>query len=125
MSIYSDVNQFSPHQTKAVLTDAETIYQSLFNLFNVRKGQRIFNIDYGTHLESILHQLGHPDTTPVLIEREVNEGVELFEPRVSLNQANTFIRQDATDVQKWPTDLGFNIQGLVDKEFRFEGEITP
>ncbi len=124
MPIYTDVNQFTPHQTKAVLEDAETIYQSLFNLLSVRRGQRLFNPGYGTNLEGILHQLSHPDTTPVLIEREINEGVQLFEPRVSLNQANTFIRQDEENLLKYLTDLGFNIQGLVGKEFRFEGEIT-
>ena len=124
MAIYTDINQFTPHTTKAVLEDAETIYQSMFNLFSIRPGQRIFNM-YGTNIEGILHQLGHPDTTPVLLEREVTEGIELFEPRVSLNQANTFIRQDEENLHKWPTDLGFNILGLVDKEFRFEGEITP
>lgn len=123
MAIYSDVNQFTPNVTKAVLTDAECIYQTLFNLFSIKPGQRLFS-QYGTNLESILHQLGNPDTTSVLIEREITEGIELFEPRVSLNQANTFIRQDEEDFQKWPTDLGFNILGLVDKEFRFEGEIT-
>jgi hypothetical protein len=123
MSIYSDVNQFSPNTTKPVLEDAETIYQSLFNLLSVRRGQRIFNPEYGTNLEGILHDLIN-EGTPVVIEREVNEAVLLFEPRVQLNDANTFIRQDVDNIHKFLTDFGFDITGILDQSFRFEGEIT-
>lgn len=122
MSIYSDVNQFSPNTTKAVLEDAETIYQSLFNLLSIRSGQRLFS-PYGTNLKGILHQLIN-EGTPAVIEREVNEGIQLYEPRVSINQPNTFIKQDEDNIHKFLADFGFNIQGLVGQSFRFEGEIT-
>lgn len=124
MAIYTDVNQFTPHTTKEVLEDAETIYQSMFNLLSVRRGQRLFNPTYGTNLEDILHTLIN-EGTPVLIEREVNEAVQLFEPRVRLNDTNTFIRQDPDNLHVFLTDFGFDIQGLLGQRFRFEGEITP
>jgi phage baseplate assembly protein W len=59
-----------------------------------------------------------------VIEREVNEAVLLFEPRVQLNDANTFIRQDVDNIHKFLTDFGFDITGILDQSFRFEGEIT-
>lgn len=122
MAIYSDLNQFSPQITKPVLTDAEAVYQAVWNVMAVRKGERMFRPRFGTNVHRIIHRL-ITEGTRLELFRETVEAVTANEPRVDLNTADTEIEPDEFEIGKYNVDLAFNIRGLLIQAFRFQGSL--
>lgn len=121
MFIYSDLNGFSP-TIKPVLTDIESIYQSLFNILNTQKGERIFEPEFGIALEDYVFELAD-DITALAILQEIVTAVNKFEGRVKVNLRQTTL-VPFPDESKFVLTLYFDIIGMDGQQFQFRGDIT-
>lgn len=119
--IYSDLNQFNPTK-KPVLEDIEAVYQSLFNILNTRKGERLFLPEFGIDLDEQLFTL-IDDVSSVELQRLIIDGIETFEPRVIIDTGQTLVTPDQ-DNNRFEIDLVFQIQGITDQTFSFQGAFT-
>ena len=116
-NIYSDLNQINP-TLKPILTEIESVYQSLFNIFNTRPGERLFS-RIGIDLEEALFEIAD-DLSSIEIFRIVTDGIEEFEPRVLVNFTDTKIESDPNN-NAFIVDLSFGIVGLEGQIFSFQG----
>jgi phage baseplate assembly protein W len=121
MSIYSDVNSISP-TTQQLLVDVEDVYQSLFNLFNTRPGERLFEPEFGLQLEEELFEI-IDDITSVDVFRIVNEAISQWETRVIVDSSRTVVTPMPED-NKYDIVLYFSIQGISGQTFTYQGSIT-
>lgn len=121
MSIYSDLNQYNPYE-KVLLTDIESVYQSLHNILATRTNERLFNPDFGSEFESNLFE--PIDTiTEVEVFSFVIGAVERLEPRVKINYALTTLEANEAK-HKYDLKLIFGIEGYGEQSFEFKGGIT-
>lgn len=116
MSIYSDVNEFSP-QTAPLLYDINSVYQALFNLFSTRPLERLFLPQYGFDIDSELFDLIN-DITSLEIYRLVVDAVTRWEARVLIDNSRTTITPDP-DNNAYNLVLAFAIQGVTGQTFQF------
>lgn len=117
MPIYSDLNQYNP-TIKPKLTDIQSVYQSLYNLFNTRVGERLFS-RAGIDLEEQLFEIAD-DLSALEVFRIISDGIEEFEPRVNINYTDTKIIPDP-DNNQFVVNLSFGIQGIEGQSFSFQG----
>jgi len=121
LSIYSDLNSINP-TNKSLLTDAESVYQSLYNIFSTTPGERDFLEEFGFELEDELFEFVD-DVTSLEIFRRVLEAVQRWEQRVIVDKANTKITA-YPDENKFVLELYFSLRGVGDQLFRFVGSFT-
>jgi len=122
MSIYTDINQFNATD-KAVLEDAEAVFQAVWNVYATRRGERLFRPEFGTRFHRILHKL-ITDGTRLELLREAVESVTGSEPRAELNGADTEIEPDMNNIGVYNTTTAFRIRGLEGQTFRFRGSLS-
>jgi len=120
--LYSDLNATTAYLTPFVY-DSQSIKQALDNLLNTRKGQRIFNIDYGTNLESLLLRL-FGDDTALLIRKDVYDAVTQFERRVSVSIGKTIVTPDFT-TGTYNLNMPGTIAGLSPNKFVYSAQLIP
>lgn len=73
--------------------DIYAIRNSIRNIFNTRKGERILNPEFGVSLEQYLFEplnttIGHQ------IGTTIQEGIQAYEPRVTILSINVILRED-------------------------------
>ncbi|MCK5537221.1 MAG: GPW/gp25 family protein [Bacteroidales bacterium] len=87
MIFYSDLNQ-QDNLVDSKLYDLESIYQSIHNIINTNKGERLFLLDFGVDLEQYLFE---PMTfkTVNLVYYEVWNALTKWEPRIKLLNAES------------------------------------
>lgn len=118
--IYSDVNSFTPWE-KPQLTDIESVYQSLYNLFNVKKGERPWEPEYG--VDDTDNLFGLMDDFGAFILLDVySTAVNRWEPRVKLS--NDSVVTAFPDEQRYEIDLVFEVVGIEGQSFKYSGSIT-
>jgi phage baseplate assembly protein W len=107
--IYKDINQFNPTKVGYV-SNAQSIYQSVYNIVTTRKGERIFNPRYGVFLEDSLFEFSD-DITRNLIISELINAVNEFEPRVNIlvNESDVILQPNDNAIE---LTLIFEIQGI-------------
>ena len=113
--LYSDINQVSP-TVDPMLYDEPSINQNLLALIETRRYQRLFNNDFGLDIEDELFEL-IDDVTSLEILRVITERVERFEPRVTINYAQTEV-VPFTDENKYEIVLVFSILGKEEEPER-------
>ena len=121
MSVYSDLNSIEP-TVKSKLKDVEAVYQSLYNIFSVRLGERLFLPDFGFSLEDELFEL-MDDTSTLAIFSKVVEAVDRWESRVLVDQQNTKITP-YPDLNMFEVLLVFAIRGVDGSKFEFRGSVS-
>ena len=119
--IFSDLNAITPTVTP-LLVDVQAIYQSLYNILNTRKGERLFQPNFGLSLEDRLFELDD-DVTAVAILQELATAIPQSEPRVTLNIAQTSVTRV---VGKNEVDLVlvFAINGIPNRTFQLVGTLS-
>jgi phage baseplate assembly protein W len=78
------------------LTDLELAKQDLKNHFNIRKGEKWTNPEFGSNLPLYVFQ-PLDDQTLYLIEQDVSD-VVMFDPRFELLEKNVVVVHDAGEV---------------------------
>lgn len=123
MPIYSDINQYTP-ETQILLTDEESVYQSLNNILITKPGQRIFNPEFGSDMDKVLFEV-MDEVTAAQLYRTVTEAVERWEPRIIIDNSQSDIIPNY-DSNSYDVKLVFEIIGLSDEgqKFEFLGELS-
>lgn len=122
MAIYSDLNSFNPTDI-SLLVDVESIYQSLFNIFNTRKGERLFEPEFGLDFEEELFELMDDVGAFALLDK-VNREVSRWEKRVILDFGSSTITP-YPDEKKYDILLYFTIVGLdAGQVYTYHGSVT-
>lgn len=119
--VYSDVNSLTP-TLRPLLTDTESVYQALFNLFNTKPGDRLFQPEYGFDLENELFEL-IDDLGALEVLRQVFDVVQRWEPRVLIDAARSKVTP-LEDQNKYELYLSFAIQGVEGQTYSFTGSFT-
>jgi len=113
MSLYSDINSISPTEKPKSL-DVESVYQALYTLLNTRKGENLFNPEYGLDLEDYLFEL-MDDVSSLDLLNTLTQTIEQFEPRVKVDFAQTTVTPDP-DNYTFELNLVFSIVGIEDEQ---------
>jgi len=121
MAIYSDVNQFETTE-KYIVENIESVYQSLFNIVNTEKRERLFQPTLGVTLENALFEI-MDEFTAAEVRHNVLEQVGLQDPRVDVDWHKTEILMQ-TNEHKYKITLAFSIAGLENETFKFTGALS-
>ena len=82
---YSDIDDsFSLVPTTgnlSVVTNENSVYQSILRIVLTGKYERLYNPDFGSKVPSLMFELSDP-LTAKLIETEIENTVRTFEPRI-------------------------------------------
>lgn len=118
--IYSDVNPIEPIKAPLAV-NVSAIFNSIYNILNTRKGERLFLPTFGCDLEDIIFEPIDEDTS-LLIYQKVVEAIENWETRVTLDYGRSSITPDY-DANAYDIKLVFSINLLEEQSFTFEGSI--
>lgn len=109
LEIYSDINGTSP-ETQDKVINIDSIYQSIYNILNTRRGERAHLPEFGCDLEDIPFE-PLDDDTAFLIFEIITEAISRWEPRVYLNTGLSSVEPDE-DNNAYDVTLVFSIAGL-------------
>lgn len=75
------------------ITDENSLIQNIYNILLTRRGERLFNPDFGTTIEErVFRIMGEADETNIL--QECFTAINKYEPRVSVNYAESKVDID-------------------------------
>ena len=80
MAIYKGYNTVGNKSTKTRLEDSDLIKRDLINHFNIRKGEKLMNINFGTIVWDVLFEPLTEDLRDAIIE-DVTE-IANYDPRI-------------------------------------------
>lgn len=122
MSILKDVNQFNPTEENAeFLDDFDAIFQSISNIINTRKSERLFNLNFGIDLDEQLFELIDESTAFDLL-RIISNAVAEFEPRVRLLSGSSKVEPDLEN-NRFLIDLAFEPVGAKGQVVNLKGTL--
>lgn len=78
-------------------TDLEQVRVNLFNLLSTRKGERLFNSEFGTGLH-LLNYSNQTERNLERIEEEIENAVSLWMPYLSIEELETEYVQNGVEV---------------------------
>lgn len=114
MALYSDINTYKKENFPLV-TDLDSVIQSISNFFDTKKGQRLFRPLLGNDLDKdLLFELAEEDAVLLAITR-LTEGLEFWDPRVSVDSSTTV--EVFPDTQQVSVNLVFKVNGFGDQTF--------
>lgn len=93
---YSNNNEFfKKAEIKDLKADVDyaAVRNSIFNLFNTNKGERILFPDFGLNLKSYLFEVVSKEIG-ILIGDTIKAGIQRYEPRVTINQITIVADED-------------------------------
>lgn len=118
--LFSDINQYSPTE-KVLLSDVESIFQSVHNIISTRKNERLFNVEVGIDLDDELFEIMDIQSADQIYS-ELVLAVETQEPRVSVIQQKSSITPDY-DNHSYDISLYLEIVGKENEGFLFQGTL--
>ena len=77
--------------------DEELIRDSIFQILHTRKGERFFNREFGSNLHLLVFE-PNDDILKDLIDIEVREAIEKYEPRVEILKTEVYIQGNQISV---------------------------
>jgi len=120
MPIYSDLDESKI--TAVLLVDIQCIYQSINNIVNTVKGERLFKPEFGVDLESLLFELIN-DLTAFSIFSEMTAGVVIWEPRILIAFGQSSITPDPANF-KYDGVVAFQVKNLTNQIFQYIATVT-
>lgn len=117
-SIYSDINPDNPFD-KSLVENAEAVLHALTNIFGTDQDERLFNLDVTANLNDLLFEPISDDITSLIYARVVN-AIQRFEPRVRLNNQNSWVipNYDANEYIAYFEFTIIGLQGTYNQGFR-------
>jgi phage baseplate assembly protein W len=117
-SIYSDINPDNPFD-KSLVENAEAVLYALTNIFGTDQDERLFNLDVTANLNDLLFEPISDDITSLIYARVVN-AILRFEPRVRLNNQNSWVipNYDANEYIAYFEFTIIGLQGTYNQGFR-------
>jgi len=109
---FKDISlSFSRHPVTndiVVLKNEDAIKKSVVNLCRTKLNERFFNELLGTRIEDSLFDLNNDDIASIL-ETEIENLLENYEPRITLNDVSVKAQQENNDLY---IRIGYFITGL-------------
>jgi phage baseplate assembly protein W len=121
MPIYQAMNGSFP-TTRPLLYEVEAIYESLFNIFNTRPGERPFQPEFGLEIEEELFELVDNVSAFAILDKII-KAVTRWESRVTLNLAGTMVTAYPDD-NKFDVVIYFRVNGLSGDSFEYRGSFV-
>lgn len=117
-SIYSDINPDNPFD-KSLVENAKAVLYALTNIFGTDQDERLFNLDVTANLNDLLFEPISDDITSLIYARVVN-AIQRFEPRVRLNNQNSWVipNYDANEYIAYFEFTIIGLQGTYNQGFR-------
>ena len=117
-SIYSDINPDNPFD-ESLVENAEAVLYALTNIFGTDQDERLFNLDVTANLNDLLFEPISDDITSLIYARVVN-AIQRFEPRVRLNNQNSWVipNYDANEYIAYFEFTIIGLQGTYNQGFR-------
>lgn len=116
--IYSDINENDP---RFKVYNVQSIYQSIKNILSTKKGEKLFDPEYGFALEDTVFDL-ITENYALEVERLVYLAITKYEPRVNLDPSKSTVIPDY-DGNGYTLDLYFTVEGLEGETFQYTGTI--
>ena len=112
MSIYSDINTYK-EENFPLVTDIDSVTQSISNFFATKKGERLFRPTLGNSLDKdLLFELAEEDAALLAVTR-ITEGLEQWDPRVQVEPSTTV--EVFPDENKVNIHLVYSVKGFEEK----------
>ena len=120
MIFYSDLNQ-QDNLRDIKIYDLEAIYQSIDNIINTEKGQRLFLPEFGVDLWQYLFE---PMTDVIVFQvyLEIYNALEKWEPRIKLLSDSGFVPN--YDTHTIDLSIVFEIRGRTDTKYVYQTDLT-
>jgi len=118
MSVYSDINQLDP-TAQFLLTDVESVYQSINNILKTNFTEKIFVPEFGSELENLLFE-PMDDLTALAIYNNIIGAIERWDSRVNLDYGLSSVTPIIKD-RTYEVILFFTVTGLTDQQIEFKG----
>ena len=100
--------------------DTKAIYNSIHNIFNTKKGQKILNPNFGLDLEQYLFDNISKENGDI-IGTTIFEELGLYEPRITVNSVNVLARPDWNE---YVIDISITIPSLNNQTETVNGTLT-
>jgi phage baseplate assembly protein W len=97
------------------LTDFELVKQDLVNHFNIRKGEKLMNPDFGTIIWNVLYEPLTSDLKSVIIS-DINS-IARFDPRLSIDNVIVTEYERGIQIELELRYLQSNQSGLLNLQF--------
>ena len=121
MSNYVDINGFDP-TNKPVLTGAEVIVQSIYNILNSLQTERLFRPAFpGLELDAYLFEPVSAGTSLDILNIVTNQ-IRAYEPRVEILFDLSEVTADE-ERNRYDISLYFKILGFGDQKFSLSGSV--
>ena len=93
--IYRGISTVDPDATSINLYDADLIKQDLLNHFNIRKGEKIYNANFGTIIWDVLFE----PMTESIKDAVIKDALSIFDAEPRINATNVTIIQKDYGIQ--------------------------
>ena len=100
--------------------DENAIFNSIRNVFNTKKGQKILNPNFGLDLERFLFESITRDNAE-MIGRTIHEELPVYEPRINIHNVNVIAKPDDNQYQ---IDISIIIPSLDNRSATSTGILT-
>ncbi len=100
--------------------DEEAIYNSIRNIFNTKKGQKILSPEFGLDLEQYLFENVSEENADIL-GKTIYEELSFYEPRIIVDNVNIIALPDNNEYQ---ITIAVTIPTLNNKKGTIEGLLT-
>ena len=100
--------------------DENAIFNSIRNVFNTKKGQKILNPNFGLDLERFLFENISRDNAE-MIGRTIHEELPVYEPRINIHNVNVIAKPDDNQYQ---IDISIIIPSLDNRSATSTGILT-
>ena len=121
MIFYSDINQ-QDNLTDEKLYDLEAIYQSIHNIINTQKGQRLFLPEFGVDLWQFLFDPMSP-AIQHQVYMEVYRAIKVWEPRVEIqNSQSSYIGNPETHTID--LNIVFILKGELGEKYVYQTSLS-
>ena len=109
------------NQDLKISYDEEAIYNSIRNIFNTKKGQKILNPTFGLDVEQYLFENISKENGE-LIGTTIYEELALYEPRIVCDSVNVVARPEQNE---YKITISITIPSLNNKKGTASGILTP
>jgi phage baseplate assembly protein W len=120
MSLYSDLNQSTP-KTNPLVYGADSIYQSITNILSTPTHTRLFQLEFGSDIETLLFE-PMDEIIVIKLYDAIVDAINKWDDRVSVSYNESSVTP-IYEENKYELLLIFKISGF-DEDFEYKGELV-
>ena len=120
ITLYKDLNQFNPTDREYSLNE-RAVYQSIINILQTRRGERLFNPDFGVDLDNYIFDT-MDNTTEQLVMQEIGSSIENTDKRILVDYDKSEVRAKG-DTNSLELLLVFELEGVEGQTYQLIEQI--